>query len=131
MPAAGVRYVWEGERLGGRRKAEAVSPHTALRNEGFRAYADHMGTAPFREGIENLLALSGAAPAAVMCAERLPWRCHRYFLADYLLLRGVRVLHILEAGKTREHRMSRLARVEGGRLVYDVHDLQEGGEKFS
>lgn len=119
LPAVHVRYIWGGERLGGRRKARRHSPHTAIRTEGFKAYADHMGTEIFRRGVESLLALAGKAPVAVMCAERLPWRCHRFLLSDFLLLTGTRVVHLIEAGKRQEHRLSPLARREGKALIYD------------
>ncbi len=119
LPTAGIRYRWEGERLGGRRKARRDSPHTALRTEGFKAYADHMETEIFRRGVESLLALANKAPTAVMCAERLPWHCHRFFLSDFLLLTDARVIHIIEAGKLQRHQLNPIARIEGKRLIYD------------
>lgn len=119
LPAVGIRYVWEGERLGGRRKARSDSPHTAIRTEGFKAYADHMETEIFSRGVESLLALAIEAPVAVMCAERLPWRCHRFFLSDFLLLTDIRVIHLIEAGKRQDHRLNPMARSEGKRLIYD------------
>jgi uncharacterized protein (DUF488 family) len=117
---AGVRYVWEGKALGGRRKPEPDSPHLALRNPGFRAYADHMMSETFREGLARLIGLGSATPAAIMCAERLPWRCHRYLLADSLVARGVRVFHLVSPGQRKEHALNQLARVNGERLVYDT-----------
>jgi uncharacterized protein (DUF488 family) len=117
---AGVRYVWEGKALGGRRKPEPDSPHLALRNPGFRAYADHMMSETFREGLARLIGLGSATPAAIMCAERLPWRCHRYLLADSLVARGVRVFHLVSPGQRKEHAFNQLARVNGERLVYDT-----------
>jgi uncharacterized protein (DUF488 family) len=117
---AGVRYVWEGKALGGRRKLEPDSPHLALRNPGFRAYADHMMSETFREGLARLIGLGSATPAAIMCAERLPWRCHRYLLADSLVARGVRVFHLVSPGQRKEHALNQLARVNGERLVYDT-----------
>lgn len=119
LPTAGIRYRWEGERLGGRRKACRDSPHTALRTEGFQAYADHMEPEIFRRGIESLLALANKAPTAVMCAERLPWHCHRFFLSDFLLLADTRAIHIIETGKVQGHRLNPMARIEGKRLIYD------------
>ena len=117
---AGVRYVWEGKALGGRRKLEKNSPHVALKNAGFRAYADYMATEEFREGLVRLIALGRATPAAIMCAERLPWQCHRNLVADSLVARGLRVLHLMSPGKRLEHTLSPLARSDGERLVYDA-----------
>lgn len=120
LAQAGIRYVWEGTALGGRRRPEKNSPHLALRNASFRAYADHMTGGTFREGLARLIGLGGAAPAAIMCAERLPWKCHRYLLADSLVARGVRVLHLVGPGQGKEHALNRLARGDGERLVYDA-----------
>ena len=117
---AGVRYVWEGKALGGRRKLDRNSPHVALRNPGFRAYAGHMMTDVFCEGLARLIALGSAMPVAIMCAERLPWQCHRNLVADSLVARGIRVLHLVSPGQRTEHALSRLARNDGERLVYDA-----------
>lgn len=117
---AGIRTVWEGKALGGRRKPGADSPHLALKNASFRAYAGHMETPAFREGLDRLVETGRGLRSAIMCAERLPWLCHRNLIADSLVARGVRVLHLIGPGQMREHALSRLARIEGGRLVYDV-----------
>ena len=117
---AGVRYLWEGTALGGRRKPGRDSPHVSLRNGSFRAYADHMMKDEFREGLDRLIQLGRSARAAIMCAERLPWQCHRYLLADSLAARGLRVLHLMSPGKRLEHTLSPLARSDGDRLVYDA-----------
>ena len=116
----GVRYVWEGKALGGRRMLVQDSPHVALRNGGFRAYADHMMKDEFRDGLDRLIQLGRSERAAIVCAERLPWQCHRYLLADSLAARGLRVLHLMSPGKRLEHTLSPLARNDGGRLVYDA-----------
>ncbi len=91
--------------LGGRRKPLADSPNRGIRNDQFRGYADYMATPPFAAAVERLLAIEGRT--AVMCAEAVPWRCHRNFLADDLVRRGVTVVHILGQGST-EHHQSRL-----------------------
>jgi uncharacterized protein (DUF488 family) len=119
LPAAGIGYVWEGERLGGRRRPRADSPHTALRNASFRAYADHMESAEFREGVERLVALAQDTDVAVMCAERLPWQCHRYMISDYLVAQGIEVRHVIDAKTPKPHALRTEARVAGGSLVYD------------
>jgi uncharacterized protein (DUF488 family) len=127
LPAEGIRYVWEGQALGGRRRPHAPSPHVALRNDSFRAYADHMETDEFACGIERLLTLSREVSVAVMCAERLPWQCHRYMISDYLAMHRVKVLHLIGTAAPRAHRLRSEARVSEGRLVYDVHTQPELG----
>ena len=77
LAEAGMRYRWEGKAPGGRRKPTADSPHAALKDPGFRAYAEHMATAEFGAGIERLDVLARAAPTAIMCAEGLSSECHR------------------------------------------------------
>jgi uncharacterized protein (DUF488 family) len=116
---AGVRYVWEGKALGGRRKLEKNSPHVALKNPGFRAYADHMATEDFRAGLERLLEVGRSLRAAVMCAERLPWECHRSLIADYLVARGENVVHLISTGADTLHRLNPLVNLRDGTLVYD------------
>jgi len=120
LASPGIRYVWEGSALGGRRKPGENSPNVALNNPGFRAYADHMATEAFRAGLQRLLELERSARAAILCAERLPWQCHRNLIADSLAARGARVLHLMGARKSIEHTLSPLARIEGERLVYDA-----------
>ena len=114
-----VGYVWEGARLGGRRRPRGDSPHVALRNASFRAYADHMESAEFREGVGHVLALAQNADVALMCAERLPWQCHRYMISDYLAAQGVEVRHVIDAGTPKAHAVRAEARLAEGRLVYD------------
>ena len=117
LGAAGVAYDWLPE-LGGRRKSQADSPHVGWRVEGFRSYADHMESREFAGGLTRLLAIAAERPSAVMCAEAVPWRCHRQLLADALVIRGVEVRHV--TGRTvAAHRLTAFARVEGERLVYD------------
>ena len=120
LPAAGVEYFWEGKALGGRRRARPDSPHLAMRNESFRAYADHMQSEEFSAGVERLLEIARAKRAAIMCAERLPWQCHRYMISDYLVANGIGVLHVIDAKFPREHALRAEARVEGNVLIYDV-----------
>jgi uncharacterized protein (DUF488 family) len=115
LPVAGIRYLHVPS-LGGRRSPAPDSPNTAWRHEQFRAYADHMATAEFAEAIESLLADS--ARIAIMCAEAVPWRCHRNLIADELVRRGVTVRHILGAGSIRQHVMNSLAVESNGHLVY-------------
>lgn len=104
--------------LGGYRKARPDSRNTAWRNPGFRGYADHMETAEFDHGLERLLDLARTRRTAVMCAEAVPWRCHRSLLSDTLLARGIRVVHILSSDKTQDHWLTPFAKVHGRRVSY-------------
>ena len=115
LPSAGIEYAHLPD-LGGRRTPEKNSPNTAWRNAQFRGYADYMTSPAFRAALEELL--SDTRPTAIMCAEAVPWRCHRNLVADELLRRGHEVIHILGPGATQPHVMNPLARVENDRLVY-------------
>ena len=115
LPAEGIAYE-HLENLGGRRKPLPDSQNVALENEQFRAYADHMATPEFRAAVDRLL--SGDLTTAYMCAEAVPWRCHRNLLSDELVRRGLDVVHILGLGSRKKHEMSKLASIEGDRLVY-------------
>lgn len=119
LPAAAIRYVWEGKALGGRRKLAIDSPHAALKSPAFRAYADHMGTEEFREGVARLLGLGRSMRAAIMCAERLPWECHRFLISDFLVAGGETVTHLINAGATQDHRLNPVVRLRDGQLIYD------------
>ena len=119
---AGIRYLWEGKALGGRRKPASGSPHVALRNDGFRAYADHMLTAEFRLALDRLVELARSTRATVMCAERLPWQCHRNLVSDSLVARGMPVMHVIAPGENRSHELSRLARNGREGLIYDARE---------
>lgn len=106
--------------LGGRRTPRSGSPHSHWRNAGFRAYADHMETAEFEQALGELLELASHRRTAMMCAEALPWRCHRQLVADTLVARGRRVVHILGPGRGQDHLLNPSARVlPDGQLIYD------------
>jgi uncharacterized protein (DUF488 family) len=121
LPAAGIAYSWRGDVLGGRRKApDHPTRHPAWRVESFRHYADWMDGPEFQAALAALEQDAARVPLAVMCAETLWWRCHRRLIADALVARGHRVLHIMGDGMTQEHRLHEAARVEGGRPVYDL-----------
>lgn len=104
------------EDLGGRRKPLPDSPNAAWENEQFRGYADYMCTPQFKAAIDRLL--TSDRPTAVMCAEAVPWRCHRNLLADDLLRRGIEVIHIVGPGNAQTHTMSKMARVAGDCVTY-------------
>jgi uncharacterized protein (DUF488 family) len=113
----GIRYVRVQE-LGGLRRARAGSQNTAWRNASFRGYADHMQSDEFEQGLSKLHELAGAGPIAIMCAEAVPWRCHRSLVADALLVRGAEVSHILGVKRASSHRLTDFARVDGERVWY-------------
>ena len=114
----GIEYVHMKE-LGGRRRARRDSKNTAWQNEGFRGYADYTETEEFEQGIERLLDLAKKKRTAIMCAEALWWRCHRSLIADVLKVRGVEVIHIVDARKTETHPYTSAARIVDGRLSYE------------
>lgn len=117
LPAQGIEYRHLPE-LGGLRRPRPDSPNTGWRNESFRGFADHMATAEFATALDGLVELAAERGTAVMCAEAVPWRCHRSLIADALLARGVEVRHILGPGPARLHAMTPFARVEGSRVTY-------------
>ena len=114
---AGIEYVPFPE-LGGRRKPLPDSPNTAWRNDAFRGYADYMRTPEFAAGMERLAALASTKRTAIMCSEAVWWRCHRGLIADWLKVRGVRVLHIVDARHVAEHPYTSAAHVTNGELDY-------------
>ena len=105
--------------LGGlRRGLGAASPNKGWRNASFRAYADYMQTADFALGLAELRSLADAGPVAIMCAEAVPWRCHRYLIADALTIRGVEVREIRSLTRTEAHELTPFAHVDGLRITY-------------
>jgi uncharacterized protein (DUF488 family) len=104
--------------LGGLRHARSDSPNTGWRNASFRGYADYMQTTSFEQALEELIQLAPEGPLALMCAEAVPWRCHRSLIADALLARGLRVEHIISASSRRPHTLTPFARVHGARITY-------------
>ncbi len=132
MPAslkpAGIAYS-HMPALGGLRHTRKDSVNTAFRNASFRGYADYMQTEDFERALEELIAASQQERVAIMCAEAVPWRCHRSLIADALTARGVEVEHILNAGRTKPHSMTSFAKVEGTRVTYpgEQSALEFGG----
>ncbi|MBX6363849.1 MAG: DUF488 domain-containing protein [Gemmatimonadetes bacterium] len=110
LAAAGIGYVHE-EALGGRRAPAPASPNGWWRNEQFRGYADHMATPAFRAALDRLVRLAERRTPAIMCAEAVPWRCHRSLTADALVARGVDVAHIVGPGRAEPHTLTPAARV--------------------
>jgi hypothetical protein len=100
------------------RKARADSPNAAWQNASFRGFADYTLTDDFEAGLAELGALATDGSVAVMCAEAVPWRCHRSLVADALVARGAQVQHIMGISKTSEHKLTPFARVQGSRVTY-------------
>lgn len=116
LAKTGIEYQhWPS--LGGRRSASKDSINLGLRDAGFRGFADYMWTGEFDEALAALVALGERKRIAVMCAEAVPWRCHRSLLADALTVRGVEVIHLV-GNKERRHTLSPYARAEEGRVAY-------------
>ena len=104
--------------LGGLRKAGQESGNTGWRNASFRGYADYMETPPFSASLDRVIALSKRERVALMCAEGVPWRCHRSLIADALLVRRVDVLEITSGVRARPHLLTPWARVTGTHITY-------------
>ena len=104
--------------LGGRRRVSPDSQNTAWRNVSFRGYADYMSSAEFAHGLLQLLQVGSNARIAMMCAEAPWWRCHRSMIADALCVRGIEVVHILNAKHSVVHPMTSPARIVRGELSY-------------
>jgi uncharacterized protein (DUF488 family) len=122
LPAAGIDYAGMPE-LGGRRKPRADSPHVAWRVDAFRGYADFMDTEEFARSLQKAVGFACERRTALMCAEALPWRCHRSILADAFLARGWDVLEILSEKEARPRKLPGFARLEGERVIYDGGEL--------
>lgn len=117
LRAARIGYV-HLPRLGGLRRAKRDSINGGWRNASFRGYADYMQTPEFANGLQRLLKLAKDKRSAVMCAEAVPWRCHRSMIADALTIRGIRVQHILSGKRSSTHSLTSFARVRGDAITY-------------
>jgi uncharacterized protein (DUF488 family) len=117
LRTAGISYVPFRE-LGGLRKPRPDSPNSGWRNESFRGYADYMQTPGFAAGLARLVELAGEQRTAIMCAEAVPWRCHRSLVADALAVRGIGVVEILSETSYRDHALTPFARVSGTTVTY-------------
>jgi uncharacterized protein (DUF488 family) len=104
--------------LGGLRRARKDSPNGGWRNDSFRGYADYMQTGEFREALAELIVAGRGQRVAIMCAEAVPWRCHRSLVADALLVRGITAVDILSETSHRVHRLTPFAKVEGEKITY-------------
>jgi uncharacterized protein (DUF488 family) len=117
LEKAGVKYV-HLPGLGGLRRPRADSPNAGWRNDSFRGYADYMQTPQFVASLDELLNLARDETVAILCAEAVPWRCHRSLIADALLVRGIAVEHIMSRTSRQPHKLTPFAKVSGTRLLY-------------
>jgi uncharacterized protein (DUF488 family) len=117
LKESGIDYVRLKE-LGGLRHPRKDSQNTGWRNLSFRGFADYMQTPDFETGINDLIRLAQDRSVAIMCAEALPWRCHRSLIADALVVRGIKVEHIMTLKTTTEHSTTKFARVDGKQITY-------------
>jgi uncharacterized protein (DUF488 family) len=117
LKSGGIGYA-HAPGLGGFRRSTAQSQNKAWRNASFRGYADYMQTPAFAEELDRLIGRASTARLALMCAEAVPWRCHRSLIADALTVRGFRVEEIITASRTKTHTLTPFAQVEGKTLTY-------------
>ena len=117
LAKSGIQYI-HMPGLGGLRRPRKDSTNTGWRNASFRGYADYMETREFEESLNRCLQLAEAEPIALMCAEAVPWRCHRSLIADALLARDVDVQEIVSATDERPHALTPWARVDGTKVSY-------------
>lgn len=115
--------------LGGLRHTTAASPNKGWRNKSFRGYADYMQTPAFEDSLQDVIALAQKEAVALMCAEAVPWRCHRSLVADALLARGIPVDELVNPAKREPHKLTRFAKVEGSHVTYPP-EAPVNGELF-
>ncbi|MEB2836972.1 MAG: DUF488 family protein [Desulfurococcales archaeon] len=123
LRSAGIEYTWLGGPLGGRRRLGVDAPDTGgatcFESPGFRAYAIYLTTNPTAiQAMQELEALASRRLVAILCAERLPWRCHRKIIADWLALKGFEVIHIIDKHRETRHKPSKCATIRDGRVTY-------------
>jgi uncharacterized protein (DUF488 family) len=117
LRAARIAYV-HLRKLGGLRRPRRDSPNMGWRNSSFRGFADYMQTAEFEAGLQRLIQLSKQKRSAIMCAEAVPWRCHRSLIGDALIARGIRVEDIMNKSRAKLHALTSFARVRNKRVSY-------------
>jgi uncharacterized protein (DUF488 family) len=129
LAEAGIDYVHKPD-LGGLRRPRKDSRNTGWRNSGFRGFADYMETPEFATALASLITCAEETHAAIMCAEAVPWRCHRSLIADALTVRGIPVGHIMNERPAELHRLTAFARVEAGNVSYPAEAENEQGRLF-
>jgi uncharacterized protein (DUF488 family) len=123
LKKAGLRYV-HMPGLGGLRHAKRDSLNIGWRNASFRGYADYMQTHEFMKSLDRLIQLANQDRIALMCAEAVPWRCHRSLIADVLLVRGIRTEDIMSPTRRQAHTLTPFAKVRGTTITYPAEDSQ-------
>jgi uncharacterized protein (DUF488 family) len=124
LRASGIEYT-HLPGLGGLRHTHPDSPNGAWRNASFRGYADYMQTKEFADNVDQVVRLAASERCALMCAEAVPWRCHRSLIADALTVRGIRVEDIITAKGRQLHKLTPWARVDGLNVVYPPDEDSE------
>ncbi len=124
LEAEGISYV-HMPRLGGLRRPKANSVNTGWKNASFRGFADYMQTQEFEDNLTELIAAAKLQQTSIMCAESLPWRCHRSLIADALCIRGILVKHILSLSTITTHKLTIWAEVKGTQIIYPIQASQE------
>jgi uncharacterized protein (DUF488 family) len=112
--------------LGGLRRPRRDSPNIGWQNASFRGYADYMQTSTFRENLHRCIELAKRERVVLMCAEAVPWRCHRSLIADALLVKGIEVSEITSGVRARPHSLTQWACVTGTRVTYPAARAQSG-----
>lgn len=124
LRAMGIGYV-HVKGLGGLRRPRPASPNAGWHNASFRGFADYMLTPEFEANLKKLMERAKHGQVAIMCAEAVPWRCHRSLIADALLVRGVRVEHIMSGKRREPHSLTPFAKVRGTRLTYPPETIRK------
>jgi uncharacterized protein (DUF488 family) len=126
LPRHGIAYL-PFKQLGGRRRPRKDSRNVGWRNESFRGYADFLETPAFAAALEELMAAAREQPTTTMCAEAVPWRCHRSLISDALLVRGWDVIDVIDVRKGSPHKLTKFAKVQGTDVWYPAEDAGEPG----
>lgn len=124
LKAAGISYR-HLPGLGGLRHTSAASVNTGWRNASFRGFADYMQTTKFERALEVLIKLAGRRQVALMCAEAVPWRCHRSLIADALLVREISTGHIMNLTRRQPHVLTPFAKIQGRQITYPTADSSD------
>ncbi|MGH7184017.1 MAG: DUF488 family protein [Nitrospiraceae bacterium] len=128
LKKAGLGYV-HLPGLGGLRHAQCESVNIGWRNASFRGYADYMQTPEFEQSLDELVQMTNQEQIVLMCAEAVPWRCHRSLIGDALLMRGIRMVDIMSSTRCQVHTLTTFAKVSGTTITYPTEDLQSARTK--
>lgn len=126
LKKAHISYIYVSE-LGGLRPTVKHSINDAWHNASFRNYADHMQTDEFEKGLKKLIEISRQTTTAIMCAEAVPWRCHRSLVSDALLARDIPVCEIIGKNHAQKHKLTSFAVIHKGRVTYPKSAVREEG----